>query len=358
MKAKIFLMIIIAAAVGIVLWFFLMARKSPAHGELPSPVVIKTGKPQRMNLELQANWIGKSQARQITPIFALGEGTILTIDANDEAMVDKGAALFTLGGPVLEMKLVTAQEKVISLQNRYDIAKSTMERKQESVKEKITSLDDLAVAQTALEQTKTDLNSAKEQLQLLDDTAHVTAAVSGIFTNRRVNTGQRVEKGDELADLIAPNQVRIVATVFAYEASGLEGQKVTFTAPDGNEITAVVTKVMPVRAAAGGPVVRIESKEIDRQIKPGIDLSGRITAAVHNNVLAVPKSAVIYDQNDVAYVYLRVNDKYQKRQVTVGLSYDDWLEITSGITQSDEVVTEGGYELFYESFSKSYKVPD
>ena len=358
MKAKILLIIIIAAAAGVVLWFFLSARKPLAHGELPSPVVIKTGKPQRMNFELKANWIGKSQAKQITTIFALGEGTILTIDANDEAMVDKGAALFTLGGPVLEAKLNSAQEKVKSLQNRFDIAQSTLERKQESVKEKIASLDELAAAQTALQQTKTDLDSAKEQLQLLDDTAHVTAAVSGIFTDRRVNTGQRVEKGDELADLIAPNQVRIVATVFAYETSGLEGRKVTFTAPDGNEITAAVTKVMPVRAAAGGPVVWIESKEIDQQIKPGIDLSGQITAAVRNHVPAVPKSAVIYDQNDVAYVYLKVNNEYQKRQVTVGLSSNDWLEITSGITESDEVVIEGGYELYYESFSRSYKVPD
>jgi hypothetical protein len=30
----------------------------------------------------------------------------------------------------------------------------------------------------------------------------------------------------------------------------------------------------------------------------------------------------------------------------------------SGVTQQDEVVTEGAYELYYRDFNKSYKVSD
>ncbi len=358
MKAKILFVIIVIAAVSVVLWLLMTSRKPVEHSELPVPGITKTAKPQRMNFELQANWIGKSLAKQKTTIYAQGEGTIVSIDANDEAIVGKGASLFTLGGSVLETKLASANEKVKSLQNQLEIAQSTLNRKQESVNEKIASLDELAAAKNSLEQVKTDLDSAKEQLQLLTDTAHVTTDVGGIFTNRLVSTGQRVEKGDELADIIVPGQTRIDATVFAYDTSGLEGRKVTFTAPDSNEITAAVTKVMLVRTSAGGPIVWIEGKEIDEHIKPGIDLSGRITVAIHNNELAIPKSSIIYDQNDTAFIYLKVNNEYQKKKVAVGLTSNDWTEITSGITENDEVVIEGAYELYYENFSKSYKVPD
>jgi RND family efflux transporter MFP subunit len=352
------LTIIILAGVAVIVWFFALNKTQPEPVELPAPQLTKTSKPQRMNLELRANWIGKAQARQSATIIALTEGIVETIDVNDEDLVNKGATLLRLGGSVIETRLHTAKEKVSSLKVRLSVAQNTLDRKQQAVGEKVSSRDELASAQTAYEQVKAELESAKEQLQLLLVSALVTTPVGGIFTNRKVNVGQTVAKGDELAEIIVPEQVRIVATVFASETSGLEGRQAIFNAPDGKPVSGTVVKVMPELTGTGSVIVWIESTEIDRQIAPGQNLSGKVTAAVHNNVLAVPVSSVVYDENDVAYVFLKAGDKFEKKQVRLGFSSDGWCEIVSGVTPDDQVVTEGAYELYYRDFNKSYKVPD
>ena len=352
------LTIIILAGAAVLIWFFVFSKTPTASVELPEPQLTKMSKPWRVNLELKANWIGEARAKQAATIIALTEGTVEAIDVNDEALVDKGVTLLRFGGPMIETRLDTAKRKLSTLQIRLSVAQRTLDRKQQAVSEKVSSLDELASAQTAYEQVKAELESAKEQLQLLLDSARLTASIEGIFTNRKVNVGQAVSKGDELAEIIMPRQVRIVATIFANETSDLEGRQATFNAPDGKPVSGTILKVMPELTPAGSAVVWIESAEIDREIAPGQNLSGKLTVAVHNNVLAVPASSVVYDENDVAYVFIEADGKFEKKQVKLGFSSDGWLEITSGVTPDDQVVTEGAYELYYRNFNKSYKVPD
>jgi RND family efflux transporter MFP subunit len=352
------LTIVILAGAAVALWFFVFTESQTESVALTVPQLTKAGRPQRMNFQLKANWIGKAQARQAATIIALTEGAVEAVDVNDEASVNRGATLLRLGGPVIETGLNTAKEKVSSLKIRLSVAQSTLDRKQRAVSEKVTSLDELASAQTAYEQVKAELESAKEQLQLLLDSARLTAPIAGIFTNRKVNVGQTVAKGDKLAEIIVPGRVRIVATVFAAETSGLEGRQTSFNAPDGKPVSGTVVKILPELTSAGSAVVWIESTEIDRQIAPGQNLSGKLTAAVHNDVLAVPASSVVYDENDVAYVFLKAEGKFEKKQVRLGFTSDVWLEIVSGVTPDDQVVTEGAYELYYRDFNKSYKVSD
>jgi RND family efflux transporter MFP subunit len=357
-SSKVILTIIALVVVALILWFVTSRRTQEPHAELPVPELTKTARPHRMNFEIEANWIGTSYAKQEATIIALGEGNIVSVDANDEAAVSEGAALFTLGGAVLEAKLAAARERVSSLQNQLEVAKDTLTRKQEAVKEKISSLDELASAKSTAQQLDAELETAKGQWQLLDDSAHVTAPISGIFTGRKVSVGQTVEKGQELASIIVPGRVRIVATVLASGASGLEGRRVTFNAPDGRVLSGTVAKVLPERTAAGGTVVWIESKEIDEQVAPGQNLSGRVTVAVRESALAVLTSAVVYDEKEVAYAFVKVDDTFEQKQVQVGTTSGGWIEVISGLTSEEEVVTEGAYELYYRDFNKSYKVSD
>jgi RND family efflux transporter MFP subunit len=355
---KIGLTIVIFAAAVFIIWLLTSARTQHVPTKLPNPHFIKTAKPHLMNFELKAHWIGKSEAKQKITIPALAEGTIISVDANDENIVKKGATLLRLSGPAIETKLATAREKVSSLQERLSIALNTVARKQEAVKEKISSLDELASAKESLEQIKTELETAKEQLKLLQDAASIPAPISGIFTGRKVSVGQKVAKDRVLAEIIVPEQVRIIATIFSDETSGLEDRQVTFKAPDGNSISGTINKVLPESTSAGGTIVWIEGKEINKQIKPGQYLNGQVITAFHNNVLAVPTSAIVYDENDIPYVFIKQGAEYEKTKVQIGFISDGWVEIVSGVTESDEIATEGAYELYYRDFNKSYKVPD
>jgi len=356
--SRIVLAVICLAAAGAAIWFFLSGPSPTPILELPPPALIKTAVPVRMNLEATADWIGRAQARHRVTLSALSAGTILSVDANDEALVPKGATLFTLGGPVLEAKLTAAREKTHSLENRRQIAQGVLTRKQGAVKEKIASLDALDAAKTTLQQITAELAGAREQLELLENAAYVKTPISGLFTDRKVTVGQPVSMGDELADIMVPGQVRIVATIFAEVTAHLAGRQINLHAPDGRHISGMITRVMPNRTATGAHVVWIESPAIDKHIQPGQTLSGKVTTTVHENALAVPDRSIVYDQNDVSYVFLKVASGYKQQRVALGLSSGGWVEIVSGIAPDGEVVTEGAYELYYRTFNQSYKVPD
>jgi multidrug efflux pump subunit AcrA (membrane-fusion protein) len=75
-------------------------------------------------------------------------------------------------------------------------------------------------------------------------------------------------------------------------------------------------------------------------------------------VLAVPRRALVYDEREIPYVFIKQDQHYTQQQVQTGLTADGWVEILTGLEPMDEVVTRGAYELFYRTFSHTFKVAD
>jgi len=233
-----------------------------------------------------------------------------------------------------------------------------VDRKTQAVERKISSLDELNAAENALASLQAELKSNILELQRLRNLTIIKAPVTGIFTRRRVSIGQVVEKGEELARLIAPGRIRIVADLYAPDRVQLAGMKTILRTSDGRELSGLVTRVLPERTPAGGAILWIEGEEINRALKPGEVVSGNILLSTHRGVLAVPESAVVYDQNETSYVFFKEAGGYKRQQVKTGLVSNGWVEIVSGVNEGDRVVVQGAYELFYRNFSKLYKVAD
>jgi len=59
------------------------------------------------------------------------------------------------------------------------------------------------------------------------------------------------------------------------------------------------------------------------------------------NVLAVPKSAVVYPGSS-AWVYVEHQSRsYERRRIRLGREGDDWWEVLSGLKEGERVVTTG-----------------
>ncbi len=102
----------------------------------------------------------------------------------------------------------------------------------------------------------------------------------------------------------------------------------------------------------------IEGDDIDRQLRPWEMVSGDVVLEIHENAVAIPKGALIYDEHETPFVFVKKADGYKKQQVHTGIALNEWVEIISGITDEDSVVVQGAYELFHQDFSKVYKVAD
>lgn len=355
-KYLIVIFIIVLVIVIMITSLLLCRRQNPA---VPARItLIKTSMPQHKDFNDVIHFFGRAQAKNKVVITALEAGAIFSVDAADESFVKKGDVIFTLGGVRVNASTAAIEQKIESLKQRQALAKAAVGRKQRAVSQKIVSFDELDKAKSVLASLNTQLQQAEGQLDILKNAVRIHSPMSGIFTRRRVSAGQKVEKTDMLAEIVDSNELRVAATLFPPQDAQLKGRSAAIHTAGGKILSGVVSSVLSQRTSAGGTVLWIQGDDINRKLKPGEAVSGDILLAAHQKALALPAKAIVRDERERTYVFVKQAGGYIKQQVQTGLSSDGWVEILAGITQADEVVTEGAYELFYRDFNKVYKVAD
>jgi Cu(I)/Ag(I) efflux system membrane fusion protein len=98
--------------------------------------------------------------------------------------------------------------------------------------------------------------------------------------------------------------------------------------------------------------VRMEFANPGMRLRPGmyaeVDISG-----TDNEVLAVPSEAVVNSgENQYAFV---VHDKkhFEPRLLKIGQTSDDWVEVLSGLSEGEEIVTSANFLIDAESRLKA-----
>jgi len=363
MKRKIVGLFIVVAILSVVILIVYYAGKLPNDkprntGALPRPDLIKTATPQRQDFMETCRWFGTVESREKARIVALETGRIVSVDAGDGIPVTKGALLFSIGGPVIDSRLEVLRNKSAALQKRVSFAERTVGIKRDAVSRKLATYEEIFSAEDALARLKAELESARQEIRRFQTAIHVRATLAGVFTNRKVSAGQEVRKGDNLAEIISVNHIYIAATLFPRENVELEGKRAVIDFAGGNSIPGTITSVLPQKTAEGAVVAWMEVPDSGQVLRPGEPVSGMIALSVHKKALAIPQSAVVRDEEERPYVFLKDSSGYRKQPVETGIVAGGIVEITSGLKWRDEVVVRGAYELFYRDFKKMYKVTD
>lgn len=123
----------------------------------------------------------------------------------------------------------------------------------------------------------------------------------------------------------------------------------------------------PVRISAlqpGAPTVTSRIAALDRRLDPGTRLAAlliplpkggallpgaalraQIIVSTRDGAVIVPRSALVYGADDTVVVYLARDGHAQRHPVTLGLQYNDAVEIVSGVQAGDSVIIEGNTVL-------------
>ena len=358
-RGKILVLIVIVAIFISTLWLVCLKHRKRLSLPVKSTVasIIKTSHPVRRDFSLRLYWFGKVKSKRILKIISLINGKIIAIKVADGVHVRKGDTLFILGGSQIKHIFNSLAQRITALKQQVLLAKKLVQHKRNAVAEKIAKKEELLSAQEHLSQLKSELFAAKEKLSALRNALIVTSPMNGIFTNRQVNIGQNVKQGSHLADVISTD-LRIIAYLFPPKKVELIGKKAIIQVDQEEKIDGTVVKVLPELTKDGATVVWIEGPKISKKLKPNQIVSGWIVLKVHKNSLAVPRDAVVYDEQGRPFVFVKTSHGYRKKAIKIGLTNDRWCEVVSGLSDSEEVVIHGAYELFYQNFAKSYKVED
>ena len=110
----------------------------------------------------------------------------------------------------------------------------------------------------------------------------------------------------------------------------------------GKAYEGTVTKInkMATPNSSGVPMVaaRVHIDNPDSNVYLGIEARLKITTAQRQDALLLPVEAVYID-NDGNICYIIENGALLKKYITTGISSSDYIEVTDGLSEKEEVVT-------------------
>ena len=86
--------------------------------------------------------------------------------------------------------------------------------------------------------------------------------------------------------------------------------------------------------------VTIEVFDESLRLKPGMFIEARIVIGMKENVLVIPRRAILYKQN-LTYVFVMNRNQVSQREVTLGLTEEDDVEVVSGLEEGETIVVVG-----------------
>ncbi|MCE9600771.1 MAG: efflux RND transporter periplasmic adaptor subunit [Gemmatimonadetes bacterium] len=219
-------------------------------------------------------------------------------------------------------------------------AAADYERQKNLLAEGAVSQRDLEAAESSWRAAQAEEASAAQRLS----EATVRAPKAGVVTQRSVQTGTRVGKGDPLFVVANTSSLEFEASVPSeYVRVVRPGAAVRLDVAgfDAGSIRGQVARVNSQADAATRQVkVYVNVPNGNGRLVGGLFASGSVVTKEARKVLAVPNAAIRHE-GDEAYVWVLANGTLSRKTVRVGLRDEasDRIEVLSGLSEGEQVVT-------------------
>ncbi|PRY91368.1 Cu(I)/Ag(I) efflux system membrane fusion protein [Marinilabilia salmonicolor] len=249
--------------------------------------------------------------------------------------VKKGSPVAYVYSP----ELVTAQEELFEAQAIKDAQPSLYKASYEKLKNwKLTDA-----------QIETILDSGEPQEQF-----PVLADVSGYVTDKLVNMGDYIKRGQTIYKIADLSSIWILFDVYESEIPWIEeGNEVTFTVSSlpGKTFSGNIDYIDPViNPTTRVAKARVEVQNSDLKLKPEMFVSGEVEAGLSNEEkkIVVPQSAVMWTgKRSVVYVKKSSEDNvsFTMREVLLGPDLGNSYIIEEGLEAGEEIAVHGTFSI-------------
>jgi membrane fusion protein (multidrug efflux system) len=301
--------------------------------EEAAPIPVETLTPVRGDVYAVYSGTAPIEAFAEADVIAKVEGEVRAILFEEGDEVEAGQILARLDGDRLRLELNESRARLNKM--RRDV-----ERNKELRGKGLLSEGDFEKLRYDLEALEASFNLASLEL----DYTQIRAPISGVVSERYVKIGTTIRVGEpafrvtSLDPLVAYLHVpeREYRRIGAGQPVGID-----IDALAGERIVAVVTRVSPVVDPETGTFkITIEINDAERRIKPG--MFGRISIVYdrHEDVLQIPRSAIVEDMGNQT-IFVVEDGKAVRRIVQTGYGNEGLVEITAGLEETDQVITVG-----------------
>lgn len=275
-----------------------------------------------------------------------------TLEAEDEALVVAKVSgvvekIFVEEGNTVRSGQILAKLDDEQYRLEFNRAKTVLEKLSSEFERNESLYRNKIISLEAYEKTKSDYYTQKtvcDLAQLKLDYTQVKAPIKGVVSLRHIKVGNMVKVDQPTFKVTDFDPLLAVLHVPERELSKLRvgfPAKISPDALDGMEFQGKILRISPVVDAGTGTFkVTVEVNDRTRKLKPGMFARVRIVHDTHDDVLLVPKDAVLSEDSE-NWVFLVKDGVVAKSEVQVGYVNTTHMEVLAGLSLGDTIVTTG-----------------
>jgi HlyD family secretion protein len=245
----------------------------------------------------------------------------------------------------LEIAKATAKTTLSSAESRLNNAKASFSSASQnaSITSAVLNPDNIASAKAQMNSAKAGLDLAKHQL----DNAVVTAPIAGKVSAKNISAGELTPAQTPSIVLENENSVNVVIKVTETNINSIVvGMAAKISVPStGLSYDGAISTIDPSADQKTGTYdVQVSVTNSDDKLKLGMVTNVNLINSNEDNTLLIPNESII-SEDGTSYVYVINDDKLSKRNVTVGQTKNQYIEVKDGLSENDEIVISGSSNI-------------
>ena len=321
----------------------LKPKEEVEHTQLPLATGISV---EKGDLSITESLVGTIEASEQYALVSKVSGEVLEIYAENGAELKKGDKIARLDN-----------------QKQIDAAKYTLEQAQAQAKAASDARNRLASLQASGDISAQDFESADAQAKAAEaqvkaaklnyDTqvefATITAPADGVLQNSILVKDAMIPQGTQIASLMGNGKQQLVFSATEELMKNLSlGQEVKVEKGQ-EQYTGSITEISGVMNAQTG-LFTVKANLENSSLPEGSRVKLTVTKDSRTGVNLLPLSVIYYD-NGSPYVYLLEkgegeNGTIKKQFIELGLQGEEKVEILSGLSEKDLVVSSWNNEMY------------
>jgi membrane fusion protein (multidrug efflux system) len=250
---------------------------------------------------------------------------------------------------VINKKLVDISTKELSLKLKIALADSKLAESNLNRDEKLAKKN--LIPNSQLDQTRTFAERAllnKELAKISLNKSLINSPLKGTVKTRFVKVGEFVRKGDRLAEILEVDRILVKVNIPEQEILQIKiGQKVDISLYilENKKFEGQVKKIgLEADASNRTFPVQIEVDNRERELRPGMLARVTFTQRVDKDQVVVPRHTIM-ERDTGRIVYVVDNGKAFQREVSIGISQREKVQILMGLNKGEQLVVEGHTKL-------------
>ena len=347
------------------------------------PVAISTAVVESRPIDRFIRVTGSLRADEQAEVSAESGGRVVATPVERGTRVSQGTVLIRVSTAEAAAQLQEAEANASQIEARLGLrdgaafdakrvpdvmnARASLEFAEAEFSRIQSLLDQKVVSQSEFDQRRTQVEAARQQYQMAQNSAEqsyrsleaararvalarkamadtaVTAPFSGLVAERLVSAGDYVTRGTRVATIVRIDPLRVELTIPEQAVSLVKvGQPVRLT------VDAYPSEVFEATIRFVSPALRTDQRALtveavtanpDGRLKPGFFATASIQQPADAPALLVPQSAV-ETVSGTSRLYVVKNDTVEERIVTTGDRVNSLIEIRNGVAAGDLVAAD------------------